>query len=157
MRPQIIIPREIQAQTIAHIRVCGDRRAEGYVTWSGIQIEDKTHVKSVLIPRNGGLESFGSVEFTDESLEEIADEVISRGEKLVAQVHSHPFEAFHSEVDNQYPIIHRRGFLSIVIPFFGRHGFEEFGRYRVYEYVENNHWKELSQKAMKRRFHIERG
>lgn len=155
MKAQIVISTTVQEETIAHIRSCGVHRAEGYVVWSGIQNDGLIHVKSVLIPNNGGLESFAHVQFSDESIEEVADRVISKGEKLVAQVHSHPFEAFHSEIDNEYPIVHRKGLLSIVIPYFGRYGFEEFQRYKVYEYLRNNKWKELGKRAMGRRFHIE--
>jgi hypothetical protein len=35
------------------------------------------------------------------------------------QVHTHPFEAFHSRTDDAFPIVHTRGFLSLVIPDFG--------------------------------------
>ena len=38
---------------------------------------------------------------------------------LVAQVHSHPTKAFHSDVDDQYAIMTREGGLSIVVPDFG--------------------------------------
>ena len=40
-----------------------------------------------------------------------------------AQVHSHPVEAFHSEIDDTYPIATLDGSLSIVLPSFGRSGF----------------------------------
>ena len=35
------------------------------------------------------------------------------------QVHTHPQEAFHSPTDDEFPIIHKPGFLSLVIPNFG--------------------------------------
>jgi hypothetical protein len=35
------------------------------------------------------------------------------------QVHTHPEEAFHSPTDDEFPIIHKPGFLSLVIPDFG--------------------------------------
>jgi hypothetical protein len=34
------------------------------------------------------------------------------------QVHTHPFEAFHSETDDRYPLLFDPGFLSLVIPNF---------------------------------------
>jgi hypothetical protein len=42
------------------------------------------------------------------------------------QVHTHPGPAFHSAVDDTYPIIHTPGFLSLVIPNFalGTVGFD---------------------------------
>lgn len=35
------------------------------------------------------------------------------------QVHTHPYEAFHSATDDAFPIVHTPGFLSLVIPDFG--------------------------------------
>jgi hypothetical protein len=35
------------------------------------------------------------------------------------QVHTHPCGAFHSKTDDNYPIIHKPGFLSLVFPNFG--------------------------------------
>jgi len=35
------------------------------------------------------------------------------------QVHTHPGAAFHSSTDDEYPIVHTPGFLSLVIPNFG--------------------------------------
>ena len=41
-----------------------------------------------------------------------------------AQVHGHPCDAYHSETDDTYPIATLDGSLSIVLPFFGRDGWE---------------------------------
>ena len=40
--------------------------------------------------------------------------------KIVAQVHSHPGEAFHSEVDDEWAIVRHVGALSLVVPGFAR-------------------------------------
>ena len=41
--------------------------------------------------------------------------------KVVAQVHSHPGKAFHSEADDQWAIVRNVGALSLVLPQFARH------------------------------------
>ena len=43
------------------------------------------------------------------------------------QVHSHPGDAYHSETDDTYPMATLSGSLSIVLPFFGRDGWESSG------------------------------
>jgi hypothetical protein len=43
-----------------------------------------------------------------------------RDEKLVAQIHSHPGEAFHSFGDSQHATSYHPGFISIVLPNFGK-------------------------------------
>jgi hypothetical protein len=43
-------------------------------------------------------------------------------EQLGVQVHSHPTDAFHSDLDDAYPMVTMPGGLSIVVPDFGAHG-----------------------------------
>ena len=43
------------------------------------------------------------------------------------QIHSHPRDAYHSGTDDTYPIATLEGSLSIVLPFFGRDGWESNG------------------------------
>ena len=43
-------------------------------------------------------------------------------ERLAIQVHSHPTEAFHSDTDDNYPIVTTLGGLSLVVPDFARYG-----------------------------------
>lgn len=40
-------------------------------------------------------------------------------ERYVARIHSHPGEAFHSDTDDENPVLTQQGALSIVVPFFG--------------------------------------
>jgi hypothetical protein len=44
---------------------------------------------------------------------------LSRDERYVARIHSHPGEAFHSSVDDDNPVLTHDGALSIVAPYFG--------------------------------------
>lgn len=39
---------------------------------------------------------------------------------IIAQIHTHPFEAYHSEADNYWAIIRHLGAYSLVLPFFSR-------------------------------------
>jgi len=150
-----MVPAVVQDLTMAHIRSCGERFEEGFVAWSGVATSKVIKVSSVLIPPSNGSEHFGGLMLSDDAMQYLADEMIKKGETLIAQVHSHPREAFHSETDNSYPLIHRAGFLSVVIPHFGRYGFDEFHRFRTYEYVANGMWKELDGKTTRRRIKLE--
>jgi hypothetical protein len=40
--------------------------------------------------------------------------------RLIAQVHSHPSEAYHSDADDRYAIVTAEGGLSLVVPNFGK-------------------------------------
>lgn len=39
--------------------------------------------------------------------------------QVVVQVHSHPYEAFHSPADDAWAIVRHSGALSLVVPYFG--------------------------------------
>lgn len=45
----------------------------------------------------------------------IAQEAYKRRETLAVQVHTHPGPAFHSWIDNEYPLVREVGALSIVV------------------------------------------
>jgi hypothetical protein len=46
------------------------------------------------------------------------NELADQGFGVRVQVHTHPEEAFHSETDDVFPLLHEVGFLSLVIPSF---------------------------------------
>lgn len=55
-----------------------------------------------------------------ESLRALMSHLRSERLKIVAQVHSHPGRAFHSEADDEWAIVRHVGALSLVLPHFGR-------------------------------------
>jgi hypothetical protein len=59
---------------------------------------------------------------------------LSDSELYIARIHSHPGPAFHSQADDDNPVLTHEGALSIVAPWFGlglRHG---LGACAVYEH-----------------------
>jgi hypothetical protein len=60
-----------------------------------------------------------------------------------ASGHTHPGEAFHSSIDDEFPIIHKPGFLSLVIPNFGL-GPVGFADAYLAEIQPNGRWNEVS-------------
>lgn len=64
--------------------------------------------------------------------------------KLIAQIHSHPSEAYHSETDDEFPIVTTLGGLSIVVPYFAKEPLNHvnWAYYRLYS---ETYWKELNQ------------
>jgi len=65
------------------------------------------------------------------------------GWNLIAQVHSHPGEAYHSDTDDDLAVINQLGGLSIVVPDFAREDFS-LETAAVYRRVPDNAWLELS-------------
>ncbi len=54
-------------------------------------------------------------------------ELARRNREIRVQVHTHAGEAFHSQTDDEFPIVQTPGFLSLVIPnfAFGRVGLQD--------------------------------
>ena len=62
--------------------------------------------------------------------------------RLIAQVHTHPTEAYHSETDDAFPIVTTEGALSLVIPNFAN-GPANLTQYACYR-LRRGHWVELT-------------
>lgn len=75
-------------------------------------------------------------------MDEFWDHLAATKSGIRVQIHTHPASAYHSGTDDAYPIIHRPGFLSLVIPNFatGPIGFE--GAYLA-EFQEGGKWKQV--------------
>lgn len=62
--------------------------------------------------------------------------------KLIAQLHTHPGAAYHSELDNTIPVVATRGAFSLVIPDFAR-GPADLEEYAVYRLGAEDRWVEV--------------
>lgn len=69
--------------------------------------------------------------------------------KLIAQIHSHPNEAFHSETDDEFPIAATLGCLSIVVPFFAQNPLNHF-EWAYFRLFSEAFWEELNQTEIKK-------
>lgn len=79
----------------------------------------------------------------DGQMGRITDWCAARGLWVLAQVHTHPTDEPHSEADECWPASHRRGFLSIVIPFFAQFSTVRDPQWRVHELLERQTWREV--------------
>lgn len=71
---------------------------------------------------------------------------------VVARLHTHPGDAFHSELDDTNMLIAHIGAVSIVVPHFARDSIE-LDACSVNELTTDG-WVELSQADVDRRFHL---
>lgn len=133
------ISKDLLAQTFAHFRECGVGRRECQVVWVSAW-ERPDVIRRVVHPRHRA--HGGGFELDSAWVNEFWLELARTGEGIRIQVHTHPFAAFHSDIDDAYPIIHSTGFLSLVIPNFalGPVGFE--GAYLT-EIQPDGTWREV--------------
>lgn len=118
---QFRVPRKVVDETESSLRSAGRDEHELFVLWSGtLGSSGSFNVLTAHVPRQTAYrhEEGVGVRVDGEALHELNAWLFQAGERLCAQVHSHPQAAFHSETDDTYPIVTAMGGLSIVVPYF---------------------------------------
>jgi len=152
---KVFVPQYILCQTEEHLREHGSRGEEGMVLWSGIKLEkNKAIIKSCTHPQQYCTPVSFDVPL-DES-QRINVLLEQRKEVIIAQVHTHPGGAFHSGIDDNFPITFIVGFFSIVVPDFCKSGLRNLLQCGVWEHIGLGKWQELKIDEIKERFIINR-
>lgn len=112
---QYRIPAALFERTFAHFRQCGGGRRECQVLWTS-SWDDPENINAVVHPLH--LAHAGGFQLSSDWINEFWLELTHANNGIRVQIHTHPYEAFHSQIDNEFPIIHSIGFLSLVIPNF---------------------------------------
>ncbi|MFQ3458879.1 hypothetical protein PMN64_36970 [Bradyrhizobium sp. UFLA01-814] len=133
------LDRGVLEATFRHFRGCGCGREECQVLWLSPWSQPDIIAK-VVHPKHAG--HFGGFVLDDAWLNEFWLELGATEMGIRVQVHTHPGEAFHSRTDDEYPIIHTPGFLSLVIPNFGL-GPIGFNDAYLTEIQPGGRWKEV--------------
>ena len=126
------------------IRAAGRDGYELFVIWSGTRDGATFEVAEVHVPRQTSykLDDGLCVRVDGAELHRLNVWLYEVQQVIGVQVHSHPVDAYHSDTDDTYPIATLEGSLSIVLPSFGRDGFEssDIAAYRL----ERGRWLGLS-------------
>src|SRR5438874_517407 len=107
---------EVWPQTLDAVRWCGEGRRNCVVSWLGPR-RDSNVVDLVVHPQHTAEPWHYQID--DRWLTALFVRLAREQRSLRAQVHTHGGAAGHSKTDNDWPIIHTAGFLSIVLPAFG--------------------------------------
>jgi hypothetical protein len=112
---KVVVGEGLLAETFAYLRGCGSGRHECVCYWSGA-IARPSHPDRVLHPAHTATARHYEVDgaWLDRAWRSLAHE----GREIVLQVHTHGARAFHSETDDEFPIVSTAGFLSLVVPDF---------------------------------------
>jgi hypothetical protein len=153
---QVVVPRAVIALTEKAVRAAGAYRAEAIVLWAGIRTGPEFRVVEAYVPEQQArpVEAGACVMVSGAALFRFNSWLWERRLELIAQVHSHPEEAYLSDTDLEYPIATRVGNFSIVIPDFGRADFT-IDDVAVYRYCADRSWQELMPDAKRAMFEIE--
>lgn len=155
-RPPLLVPLEVRAETEGHLRECGSEGWECAVLWAAPNDSHSSWtVERAYHPRHGR-SRFG-YDIAGEDLYRVHRSLLDEELKLVAQVHTHPGPAFHSERDDRGPAIHTPGFISVVVPNFARSGLGPSRGLYVTEYAGDGAWQELTPREQEERLQWEAG
>lgn len=134
------LPKEILEATFEHFRQCGRGREECQALW--VSSWDAPEALSrVVHPKHAA--HFGGFVLDDAWLNAFWLDLGNTNSGVRVQVHTHPREAFHSKTDDNFPIIQKPGFLSLVIPNFalGPVGFKDAF---LTEIQPNGQWQQVA-------------
>jgi hypothetical protein len=138
--------------TLRALQRFGEHGLEGLVLWLGKIEPRRAQVIHAFIPEQHPVSDEDGVGYfvEGETLFKLNQALAESGLRLIAQVHSHPSEAYHSETDDRYAIVTADGGLSLVVPNFGRAPADP-SSWAVYR-LGNGRWRELDEREIRSLF-----
>lgn len=117
---ELHVPRRVTEETQAHLHLSGTAGLEGMALWAGELNGERFEVRATIIPQQHGHRTAHglAVSVPGPELHRINMWLRRNRLRLIAQIHSHPTEAYHSETDDRYAIATALGSFSIVVPDF---------------------------------------
>ena len=113
---RVLIPRSLLRETLDHLD--DGLNCEAIAYWAGVQDGEDIRVTRLITPRSYRGE--GYVVVPVEEVSRVVNECVSLDDFLVAQLHTHPADEGHSELDDCGTVSKRDGFISLVVPFYAR-------------------------------------
>src|SRR5438046_3225245 len=119
---RVTVQRATIEKMLQTMREFGALGCEVLVLWLGevdaTQAEGR--VTQAYVPKQKPIKSEEGVGYfvSGETLFKLNRDLSQTGLRLIAQVHSHPQDAYHSEADDRYAIVTAEGGLSLVVPNF---------------------------------------
>jgi len=153
---KIIIPSECIKKAYELMRCAGENRVEGVALFAGYEKDSEFYISQTIIPKQTVYRlELGLLYAVDaDELHRINVWLYKNNLCIIAQIHSHPNEAYHSETDNAYPIVATKGGISIVVPRFAKDPID-IKNWAVYRLSSENCWAELSQSETKKIIQID--
>ena len=148
---------DVLQQTKALLQRVGRRHDEAFVLWAGFfRSENEFAVTTALFPKQESIRSTLGVGVYIEGREirEINQWLYVNRKVLLGQVHSHPTQAFHSDVDDFLPMVTTVGQFSVVVPYFARGPLPDLSGCAVFRLNGYADWKQLSRSEVDSLFKV---
>jgi hypothetical protein len=130
------VDEELFRYTHETLREISSANVEAMAIWAGRLVEDDTaEVLAVNVPPQRPLrtEAGLAVIIDADALHQVNVWLYQEKLGLIAQIHTHPAAAYHSDLDDSIPVVATRGGFSLVIPDFARGpaNIETYASYRL--------------------------
>ncbi len=144
---KISVPQSIVAETIKELSLNGLADTERFLLWLG-DGEERV-IREVFVPPYEASSDYFRI--SEQNMGAIFRKLRASELSILAQVHSHPMEAFHSYADDTWAIVRHIGALSIVLPYFAKNTNEHnfITKAAVFELSNDNRWREVLQEELK--------
>ena len=141
----VVVPRSAIDETHAHLAHMGRKGLEGLALWAGVHNGADFHVHHAVIPQQQGIRTPEGVcvAIAAPELHRLNVWLFRNKLRLIAQIHSHPTDAYHSDTDDEYAIATAVGCLSLVVPDFAAEPFS-LPRCAIYRLSAAGRWEELT-------------
>jgi hypothetical protein len=118
---RVVVPREYVLETLDALQLAGEEGLEALVLWLARFRGPDAVVTTVWQPEqeSGRAREGLHLHVGGRELARLNEDLYRTSQTLLAQVHSHPLLAYHSEIDAARPIVTEEGSFSIVVPFLG--------------------------------------
>ena len=147
---KILLPKSCAQEAVNFMRYAGRKGLEAVALWAGVREGATFRILRTIIPKqlSGSLEN-GLMYVVEESeLHRISLDLFDSRQQLIAQVHSHPGTAYHSDTDDAYPIVTVLGGLSVVVPNFAREGVNP-STWAVYRLFPDVGWIDIKENGQR--------
>lgn len=135
------ISNRVLEKTKEFLKISQLKQSEIVILWSGKIKDGMVRVQNAWLPLQ--YSDAGFYVIPGDELFKLNKSIYEAGERLVAQVHTHPTLAFHSDTDSEYSVTSMENGLSIVVPYFGAVSIESFSECAYFIY-ERGRWTKLS-------------
>jgi hypothetical protein len=150
---RVFVPSLLIDHTELLLRQRGACGHEGFGVWAGTLAGGDAFVSTLLAPKIDGGDFHGEVSAATAAT--LFEELDFLDLLPIAQIHSHPSDAFLSSIDAERPLVSAPGFLSIIIPSFGFVDLADVAVWRAYEFYSRNNWRELEEAERRRRLIVD--
>lgn len=113
----ILLPTALLRETISILQRGGQQREERVVLWLSTAAQRKP-VPVVEVYEPDQVTEIDYFRLPPPSMRALMDHLRTTRRRTVAQIHTHPGRAFHSDVDAEWAIVRHVGALSLVLPRF---------------------------------------